>query len=78
MSGVIREDSVTAREDIGRDVGYLGIKNIVRTTGNWGGSKPAAWGNFALPFLGEIYPDDMYNFWKENGNLKNDTFIKRR
>lgn len=50
-----------------------GPKNIVRISGSWG-----AWGNFALPFMGEIFPDDLYLYWKDNGNLPNNQFKKRR
>jgi type II secretory pathway pseudopilin PulG len=83
-NGVINgEQSITT--DNGTAEAGFGVKNIVRlTNNNWGGTSITnsvdyvAWGNFALPFLNEIFPDDKYQYWKQNGNLNNNEFKKRR
>jgi type II secretory pathway pseudopilin PulG len=83
-NGVINgEQSITT--DNGSNEAGQGVKNIVRlTNNNWGGtSNPnssdyVAWGNFAIPFLNEIFPDNNYQYWKQNGNLNNNEFKKRR
>ncbi|MGC8734320.1 MAG: prepilin-type N-terminal cleavage/methylation domain-containing protein [bacterium] len=83
-NGVINGEQSIITEN-GLDVAGFGVKNIVRlTNNNWGGtSNPnssdyVAWGNFAIPFLNEIFPDNNYQYWKQNGNLNNNEFKKRR
>lgn len=83
-NGVINGEQSIIRENGTAEAGF-GVKNIVRLTNvNWGGTSDinsgdyVAWGNFALPFLNEIFPDDKYLYWKKNGNLNNNEFKKRR
>lgn len=83
-NGVIDgEQSITV--DNGSNEAGFGVKNIIRlTNNNWGGNSNSdsqdyvAWGNFALPFLNEIFPDDKYSEWQQNGNLNSNEFKKRR
>jgi type II secretory pathway pseudopilin PulG len=83
-NGVINGEQSIITENGTAEAGF-GVKNIVRlTNNNWGGTSNTnsvdyvAWGNFALPFLNEIFPDDKYQYWKQNGNLNNNEFKKRR
>ncbi len=60
--------------------GYLapsqrGIKNVVDISGNW---DRAAWGRYALTFMGELYPDSQWNYWSQYGNLPTPRFQRRR
>jgi type II secretory pathway pseudopilin PulG len=83
-NGIINGEQSIITENGTAEAGF-GVKNIVRSTNNnWGGTSNTnsvdyvAWGNFALPFLNEIFPDDKYQYWKQNGNLNNNEFKKRR
>jgi hypothetical protein len=40
-------------------VDHANARLVARTDNSW----------FCLPWLGELYPDDQYNFWRVNGNL---------
>ncbi len=83
-NGVINGEQSIITENGLNEAGF-GVKNIIRlTNNNWGGNNNSnsqdyvAWGNFALPFLNEIFPDNQYTYWKQNGNLSNNEFKKRR
>ena len=74
-----RESSFVYEKAITQDGYYApsqrGLKNVVDTVGNW---DNASWGSYALPFLGELYPDSMWDYWREHGNLPTPRFQRRR
>ncbi len=72
-SGYVYEKAIT--QDGYNAPSQRGIKNVIDTTGDW---DRAAWGKYALTFLGELYPDSMWDYWKEHGNLPTPRFQRRR